>query len=214
MHNRTSSYIIMRHHTASYSIIHHTYIIHTSYIHHHTSVLSQCTSKCLKAVARLRSIISCTIDLCLTRVGCLSLKRVSIKHLHRHPRQHRHQNKDHLRSPVREGRLSALHSCARGFVDFEPKMSAAAWTWIAILIATCLQCAWLHVADRRDWIEPRRNMEAYFTPPHPARRRRGVLAAVKGFCVSSLPDSGEHARVSPHERGDACTEACASNLDF
>ena len=44
---------------------------------------------------------------------------------------------------------------------------------LSLAVLTLVKCAWLHVQDRVDWIPPRRNMEAYFPPWRPVRRRGG-----------------------------------------
>ena len=69
------------------------------------------------------------------------------------------------------------------FWEFELKITLAGATFLSLVVLALVTCAWLHAQDRVDWIPPRRNMDAYFTPWLPARTRtllvtwRRILAA-------------------------------------
>lgn len=95
---------------------------------------------------------------------------------------------------VRYATTSACPFCARAPSDFfalDMKLSSAMWTWIAIGVSTCLHLAWLHTQDRRDWIPPHQNLDAYFRPRRPRRRtNRTMLAAMRRFVRNQLTNFG------------------------
>lgn len=72
------------------------------------------------------------------------------------------------------------------FFQLEAKMSASCWTLLVLVVSVCIYGVRLHAQDRRDWIPPRNNVEAYFPPPRSVKKNKSLLAALRRILVHQL----------------------------
>ena len=72
------------------------------------------------------------------------------------------------------------------FFELEARMTASCWTLLVLVVSFCIYGARLHAQDRLDWIPPRNNVEAYFLPPRPKRKKMSLVTALRRIPLHHL----------------------------
>ena len=95
-------------------------------------------------------------------------------------------------------------------------MSASCWTLLVLVVSVCIYGVRLHAQDRRDWIPPRNNVEAYFPPPRSVKKNKSLLAAFAkdpgAPAEERLVSPSEPSTTSPYESGEDVLGTMKSEL--